>query len=246
MCNECGNRSHWHDTLWMFRGYGFVEMYPRRLVLENEEVRLKFTIDKNETTGQLVVDFAVPVGESVVKFFNDEMERLIQFRNKHYGEDTVSLSSSSSSALSSTTFLGKKPDAMPLLEWQNIGELWAALYEAYVTANEAASTMDLSEEVWEMGEEWYAPESEEEDDDDDNYDDDNYEYENENAYSYGHDTFEHHDHADDYDYDTQSDNMSHEYDGGESTDDEVLAEDSNHEKHPWNQRHHSASQHDEL
>mmetsp|Transcript_27124 Transcript_27124/g.58102 ORF Transcript_27124/g.58102 Transcript_27124/m.58102 type:complete len:431 (-) Transcript_27124:193-1485(-) len=136
-CNICYENYDWHGTPEMFIQFGFVETLPQRWLFDF--ARVKFELDwkdDDETTGEVVVDFLVPPSEKGMLLLQEELTRLKSFSTMHRRKSY------------------KEYEGMSKYEWESLWQYYDALHDALTNAI-VQSDATLSDEVWELGDNWW-------------------------------------------------------------------------------------------
>ena len=136
-CDICSDRLDWFGTPEMWLQYGFVESIPQRWLFDF--ARVKFELewkDGDESTGEVVVSFLVPMSSKGKRLLQEELTRLDTFaavhRHKSYEEY----------------------GDMSRFEWESLWQYYDALHNALTLAT-TQSDVSLSEEVWTLGHDWW-------------------------------------------------------------------------------------------
>jgi len=136
-CNICNDRLDWYGTPEMWLEYGFVESIPQRWLFDF--ARVKFELewkDGDESSGEVVVNFLVPMSSKGKSLLKEELTRLNTFadtyRHKSY-EEYVDMSR---------------------FEWESLWQYYDALHNAMTLAT-TQSDDSLSDEVWILGHDWW-------------------------------------------------------------------------------------------
>ena len=136
-CNICNDRLDWYGTPEMWLEYGFIESLPQRWLFDF--ARVKFELewkDGDESTGEVVVNFLVPMSSKGKRLLQEELTRLNIFADMHRGksyEEYVDMSR---------------------FEWESLWQYYDALHNALTHAT-TRSDVSLSEEVWTLGHDWW-------------------------------------------------------------------------------------------
>jgi len=136
-CNICNDRLDWYGTPEMWLEYGFVESIPQRWLFDF--ARVKFELewkDGDESTGEVAVNFLVPMSSKGKLLLQEELIRLDTFatvhRHKSYQEYID----------------------MSQFEWESLWQYYDALHNAMTLAT-TESDVSLSDEVWKLGHDWW-------------------------------------------------------------------------------------------
>eukprot|EP00571_Detonula_confervacea_P008930 CAMPEP_0172328258 /NCGR_PEP_ID=MMETSP1058-20130122/60260_1 /TAXON_ID=83371 /ORGANISM="Detonula confervacea, Strain CCMP 353" /LENGTH=512 /DNA_ID=CAMNT_0013045365 /DNA_START=263 /DNA_END=1802 /DNA_ORIENTATION=- len=136
-CNICQEYYDWQGTPEMLLQFGFVETLPQRWLFDF--ARVKFELDwkdDDETTGEVVVDFLVPPSEKGMLLLQEELTRLKSFSTMHRRKSY------------------KEYEGMSKYEWESLWQYYDALHDALTNAI-VQSDATLSDEVWELGDNWW-------------------------------------------------------------------------------------------
>ena len=136
-CNICNDRLDWYGTPQMWLEYGFIESIPQRWLFDF--ARVKFELewkDGDESSGEVAVNFLVPMSSKGKLLLQEELTRLDTFadtyRHKSYEEY----------------------GGMSRFEWESLWQYYDALHNAMTLAT-TQSDVSLSDEVWTLGHDWW-------------------------------------------------------------------------------------------
>jgi len=149
-CTICWDRKDWFGTPEMLERYGFVESMPQFWLFAAP--RIKFELDwkdKNESTGELEVDFLVPLSQRGVEFLRNGLNRL----------ETLGEQKKNAAVMADAD--------IPKSEWDIIWQYHDALMVAMKAALD--SDVETTEEVWGQSIHWWVSDGNLPPEDDDNY-----------------------------------------------------------------------------
>lgn len=135
-CNNCMGRVEEFGTPEMFKHYGFVEFMPQRWYIE--DLRVKFDIDDKEDGTGLELTFKLPISKRGILYFMKELSRLEDFKKKY----------------KDTEIAAAVPESELFSLWQYHDAVTTAFALALRTGEGKAT-----EEVWEMGDDWWVTEA---------------------------------------------------------------------------------------
>ena len=135
--NICIEYIDWFGTPEMFLHFGFVEPMPQRWLFDF--ARMKFDLnykDDNESSGEIVANFLVPPSERGIALLQEELARLESYSTRHRNTNYESVGISSS-------------------EWQSLWQYYDALHDALTYAIEQSNSVELTEDVWKLDDDWW-------------------------------------------------------------------------------------------
>ena len=136
-CNICNDRLDWYGTPEMWLEYGFIESIPQRWLFDF--ARVKFELewkDGDESTGEVVVNFLVPMSSKGKALLQEELVRLDNFASVHRHKSY------------------EEYGDMSRFEWESLWQYYDALHNALTLAT-TQSDVSLSDEVWKLGHDWW-------------------------------------------------------------------------------------------
>ena len=137
-CNICSDRLDWYGTPEMWLEYGFIESIPQRWLFDF--ARAKFELewkDGDESTGEVVVNFLVPMSSKGKLLLQEELTRLDIFAAMHREKSH------------------EQYGDMSRFEWESLWQYYDVLHNAMTLATTQSDDVSLSDEVWELGHDWW-------------------------------------------------------------------------------------------
>jgi len=136
-CDICSDRLDWFGTPEMWLQYGFVESIPQRWLFDF--ARVKFELewkDGDESSGEVVVNFLVPMSSEGKRLLQEELTRLDTFAAEHRHKSH------------------EEYGDMSRFEWESLWQYYDALHNAMTIAT-TQREVQLSDEVWKLGHDWW-------------------------------------------------------------------------------------------
>ena len=136
-CSVCGDRFDWFGTPEMWLEYGFVESIPQRWLFDF--ARVKFDLiwkDGDESSGEVVVNFLVPMSLKGKRLLQKELTRLDTFAAIHRHKSYQDYGD------------------MSRFEWESLWQYYDALHNAMMLATTQRGTQS-SNDVWTLGHDWW-------------------------------------------------------------------------------------------